>query len=155
MSKENLSLLKIKHEINNILFKLETSSEILSEGNLSEEEYKQVAQILKSNIFYLKLLFENIFVFESLKKQKKEKINLQDFLGYSISKKYVEGYPLALSKAIQNLKDLSIPYKIQEKNNKVTIYIEDAQDKFLKYIVYITQQFFKMNDIEVVKEVKD
>ena len=150
MKKGKYSLLDIKHEINNIIFKLKTATEILSEENITVEEKKHVVSILKTNINEINLLFENLFLMEKVPSLKKEKIYLKEFFDKNVSKRYIYGYPSLLSASIVNLREMGIGYSIKEKNGKLILKANFIpENKLHRYIFYITEYFLNLNGIKL------
>jgi len=143
-------LKSIKHEINNILFKIKTVGDILSEENSLETELKEISRILLDNVNHLSLLFENLFLLESIKLQKKEKLYLKEF-SKNAPDKSIKGYPSLLSQSLKNLKSLGIEFEFSEKNVLKVYY--DKHDRFKEYIMDITRYFLKLNGIVVEEEI--
>lgn len=129
------SILGIKHEINNILFKIDTSSQIIEEGSLKEEELKHISQILKKNTEVLEHIFNSLFAIELLetKDVKKEKFDLKpilkSYLRVDIPKTYVEFNQDLISIALKNLKMINTPVYPSKKHNRLILYVKKPEDK--------------------------
>ncbi len=129
------SLLNIKHEINNILFKIDTSSQILEEGSLKEEELKHISQILKKNTKVLEQIFNSLFAIELLETKdiKKEKFDLKpilkSYLRLDIPKTYVEFNQDLINIALKNLKIINTPVYSSKKHNRLILYVKKPEDK--------------------------
>jgi len=66
MSKrKTVNIYNLKHDINNILFKLETSLQLLKEENKSQEE---ILNICESSIKNIKTLFELLILLDRIEK---------------------------------------------------------------------------------------
>ncbi|WP_297453597.1 hypothetical protein [Persephonella sp.] len=147
---KNFRLNALKHEINNLFFKIETASELLSENELSNKERQEAFRILKSNIELLKVLIDNLIVLETL--NKKEKIDLYDFFEKTVSKRYINGYPNALKRALENLKFLGVDFYME---NDVLQINRIPEDKISGYLLYLTEYFFKLNCIKMIQKESD
>ena len=143
------SILEIKHEINNILFKLETSRQILEEGKIREEELKNITQILKRNTDTLKQIFKSIYAVEKLEKgsYKKEEINLQPFfkkfLNIEIPKRKIEFSSEILYTAFENIKILNKFSHITINENKIILYIEKPKDRIDIFFMEVAKYIFE------------
>lgn len=147
---KNFGLKALKHEINNLFFKIETASELLSENELSNKERQEASRILKSNLKLLKVLIENLIVLETL--DKKEKIDLYDFFGKTVSKRYIDGYPNALERALENLKFFDVDFSMENNVLKIS---KIPEDKISGYLLYLTEYFFKLNCIKMIQKEND
>ncbi len=150
MEKKNLpKLSEIKHEINNLLFKLETSIQILKEEKISEEECKVIGEILENNTSAIKILFENLILLDKLEHLQKKEISLIEYFGI---KKNITASPEVLLQCIKNIQFLQLRFSIDENLN---LYIKSRpEDKLKKYIFDITKNLLEQSGINL-KENED
>ncbi len=149
------SILEIKHEINNLLFKLETSWQILEDGNVNREEISQISSILRKNTDILKQVFDSLFAVEALEKgkMKKESVDLKNllriYLNIDIPKTDIHFSSDMLKTALKNLQMINKPVSVSKEDDRLILYIQKPEGKIDIFLLEVAKYILNKAGVEI------